>query len=270
MALIPCKVRSEVGGNLWVVRFPGHPGKSLALQSDWDQHTFAQACGKGTPDTTPVSDPLFTDLDPETITQCPDDYLAVTQTDPPGRFRPEGHPLADVCECPECGSGSVSLPEHPGDYFDCDSCGHSWPMNRHETARMNRTPEENREYVDAMAAGYLECALFTADEELIPPKSGEFDASPYLPRCPARLKAECRRICEAFYRARAADLSEWEGEQAGRDIWYCRNGHGAGFWDRDFGTKEQREALSAAARKLGEANLYRGRGGWFAIEGRGH
>lgn len=44
--------------------------------------------------------------------------------------------------------------------------------------------------------------------------------------------------CHAF-EAQAADLLEladangYDSEQAGRDFWFTRNGHGVGFWDRE-------------------------------------
>jgi hypothetical protein len=50
--------------------------------------------------------------------------------------RPVNHPLSDVDVCPACGDGSVSLPGYPGDCFDCDTCGHSWPPTRGQVAAM--------------------------------------------------------------------------------------------------------------------------------------
>lgn len=41
---------------------------------------------------------------------------------------------------------------------------------------------------------------------------------------------------------------------AGHDFWLTRNGHGAGFWDRDLG--ELGERLTRAAEAWGACNLY--------------
>lgn len=79
MALIRCNVESVCGGNAWEVTFPGHPGKSLFLQTDWDRHAFAAACGKADGDKNPSNDRRFIDLDPSDIDQCPDDYLDAAQ-----------------------------------------------------------------------------------------------------------------------------------------------------------------------------------------------
>ena len=38
--------------------------------------------------------------------------------------------------------------------------------------------------------------------------------------------------CLAFYSRIECFLSDDNVEQAGRDFWFTRNGHGVGFWDR--------------------------------------
>lgn len=53
--------------------------------------------------------------------------------------------------------------------------------------------------------------------------------------------AAIRRDCEAWQAANAALLEQayatgnYDESQAGRDYWFTRNGHGAGFWDRGLG-----------------------------------
>jgi hypothetical protein len=58
-------------------------------------------------------------------------------------FRPENHPLLcnsdpllSVDTCPKCGKQEVSLPAYPGDYFDCDVCGHSWSPTKEQIEMM--------------------------------------------------------------------------------------------------------------------------------------
>lgn len=51
-------------------------------------------------------------------------------------FRPQDHPCSYVTNCPKCHKESVSLPAYPGDYFDCEQCGHSWKMTRQQLAKM--------------------------------------------------------------------------------------------------------------------------------------
>ena len=53
-------------------------------------------------------------------------------------FRPHNHPLKNVTKCPHCRHRTVSLPGYPGDYFDCENCGHSWAPTRSQVKRMWR------------------------------------------------------------------------------------------------------------------------------------
>lgn len=61
--------------------------------------------------------------------------------------------------------------------------------------------------------------------------------------------------CTDFQVLAAADLAlayegEYDAEQAGRDFWLTRNGHGVGFWDRGLGDVGDR--LSKSAKTFGE------------------
>lgn len=49
---------------------------------------------------------------------------------------------------------------------------------------------------------------------------------------------------------------EMEWSQLGHDLWLTRNGHGAGFWDRDLG--ELGDALTEVAKRQGACDLYVG------------
>lgn len=51
-----------------------------------------------------------------------------------------------------------------------------------------------------------------------------------------------------------SEKRDYSAEQAGRDFWFTRNGHGVGFWDRGIGAAGN--ILSDAARKAGERNPY--------------
>lgn len=48
----------------------------------------------------------------------------------------------------------------------------------------------------------------------------------------------------------------YDEHQAGIDFWLTRNGHGAGFWDRDLG--EIGDKLTAAAETYRELGVYLG------------
>ncbi len=73
-----------------------------------------------------------------------------------------------------------------------------------------------------------------------------------------RIHADCRN----FQGKAAAALAEayergYSEQQAGIDFWLTRNGHGAGFWDREQLRGELGERLSAMCRHS-DIDLYRG------------
>lgn len=82
--------------------------------------------------------------------------------------------------------------------------------------------------LDLFTQGYIEALFFTEAEEL-----GEAVGFADLAPCTQEtIKADCAR----FYAANADDIAEYgDDERAGRDFWYSRNGHGAGFFDRGLG-----------------------------------
>ena len=50
----------------------------------------------------------------------------------------------------------------------------------------------------------------------------------------ARIHTDCREFERKASRLLSIAYSRgYEREQAGRDFWFTRNGHGVGFWDRD-------------------------------------
>lgn len=54
--------------------------------------------------------------------------------------------------------------------------------------------------------------------------------------------------------------AEYDEMQAGRDLWFTRQGHGVGYWDRKQLRQTDREALTTAAKAMGEANVEVSRG----------
>lgn len=127
-----------------------------------------------------------------------------------------------------------------------------------------------------MARGYIEAAFFTgvqcltldpdgetdcADGETY--RQGELDGVGF-----GNLDVESRAAMVAdslrFWISNATDIAaavahggasgDYDLEQAGRDLWFTRNGHGVGYWDRGLG--EIGDRLSGAARAYGETDLW--------------
>lgn len=70
---------------------------------------------------------------------------------------------------------------------------------------------------------------------------------------------EARKDCVRFQEENAADLAKYAnktGYSGGNDFWLTRNGHGAGYWDRDLG--EVGDRLTKAAHRYGETDAYSG------------
>lgn len=70
--------------------------------------------------------------------------------------------------------------------------------------------------------------------------------------------------CDKFQKEN--DLTGYHPKYAGHDFWLTRNGHGAGFWENDYGTEAQCEALTKAADAFGECYLYLGDDGKIYLE----
>lgn len=72
--------------------------------------------------------------------------------------------------------------------------------------------------------------------------------------------------CCAFLRLAKWHIKDWTMDQLGHDFWLTRNRHGAGFWDRDFGTEESRQALTKLSDVFGEIDLVMGDDGLLYLE----
>lgn len=123
----------------------------------------------------------------------------------------------------------------------------------------------------AFVRGYVECLFFTeespsiyteefealiAAEKEIP--EGSFPADCTTDDLSDEAWAAIERDCAEFQKAAAPVLEKayetgYDEEQAGRDFWFTRNGHGVGFWDRDdLEAAGVGDALSAIAKTFGE------------------
>lgn len=79
---------------------------------------------------------------------------------------------------------------------------------------------------------------------------------------PDETKQKAINDCAKFETENHIELTEayekfsYSKEQAGTDFWLTRNGHGAGFWDRNLGTIG--DDLTEACKAFGETDLYSG------------
>ncbi len=143
---------------------------------------------------------------------------------------------------------------------------------------MTTTTEENTtdgaDYpaaVDEMVSGYLVCALWAGLNWSVTTDHGGTEDNPVpwdddydISDISSEAITVAREFCGEFYIANADDLATYfpgsEPGQWGHDLYLTRNGHGAGFWDRYYGSDDSiRSAgrrLSEAAKVYGEADFF--------------
>lgn len=119
--------------------------------------------------------------------------------------------------------------------------------------------------LEEFVAAYIEAALWSSidnngDGESDASLSDSYYTEDIHPETMVRIRADCER----FLRENEIDLAAadygsdryTDSELAGHDFWLTRNGHGAGFWDRDMGDVGDR--LTKASHAFGHVDLYSG------------
>ena len=109
--------------------------------------------------------------------------------------------------------------------------------------------------LDEFTTGFLTALMWAdlSDEDGNP--LDEYGLSDLHPETVSMAKEECAKFQEenSDLLSKAYESGEWYNQaQAGHDFALTRNGHGAGFWDRDLG--EVGDKLSEEARAYGELN----------------
>jgi hypothetical protein len=125
--------------------------------------------------------------------------------------------------------------------------------------------------IDTFTVAYLQCVLFAetdnSDDNGGEPLDRNYDLGDFTVQAIEVAKADC----EKFQADNLDDIlktPDWHGsdsytcegylglECAGHDFWFTRNGHGVGFWDKEYYTKEEKNRLTKAAEAFGECSLY--------------
>lgn len=113
----------------------------------------------------------------------------------------------------------------------------------------------NQENLSSFIAGYVAALLWSSvvehDGETV--NADQFELSTQGADTCA---ADCLAFCNANGAFLARALGVYGAEQAGHDFALTRNGHGAGYWDRDELPQDVRDHLTEAARAAGEANVW--------------
>lgn len=102
--------------------------------------------------------------------------------------------------------------------------------------------------------GYIECALWTEQDDL----SSDAELHPDTINT---MEDHCRSFWASIVAAGLDDKlpDDYSPQQLGHDFWLTRNGHGAGFWDRDELARDGLgDQLTELAQQAGEVWLYQG------------
>lgn len=116
--------------------------------------------------------------------------------------------------------------------------------------------------MDAFTQAYIECALWSSNDNSDPETGGNplddnYGPEDIAPETLAKMAADCADFQKgnANHLSAAAESGE-DDERAGHDFWLTRHGHGAGFWDRGLG--KIGDYLTSAAKVYGSVDLYVG------------
>jgi hypothetical protein len=111
-------------------------------------------------------------------------------------------------------------------------------------------------YLEQVIDAYIECALWssTVGEEGTP-MDRDYSIADLAPSTVTAAYHDVAAFI-AHLETDNVDASSIGAVQMGHDIWLTRNGHGAGFWDRDLGALG--DTLTDIAHSYGEAYWYPG------------
>ncbi len=106
--------------------------------------------------------------------------------------------------------------------------------------------------IDEFQRAYMETALWAeSDPDTGEPLDKDFTIRDFAPETVEKMTDDCYRFQKNNF-----DLISHDLKRAGHDFWLTRNGHGAGFWDGDWG--KAGDKLTKASKKFGECELYVG------------
>ena len=112
----------------------------------------------------------------------------------------------------------------------------------------------------AFTLAYLECALWSSTDNSRDNGGDPLDDNYGIEDMAQSCIDSAIEDCDDFVAAHAELIGD-QLEQAGHDFWLTRNGHGAGFWDRDpsvYPKDPRGKVLTAASEVYGSVNLYIG------------
>ena len=104
--------------------------------------------------------------------------------------------------------------------------------------------ESTNNDIDKITRAYIEAALWTSEADNYSIDDIDDDT-----------KKDMKESVEYFVHVASDYFSDLTNEQIGHDFWLTRNGHGTGFWDREFINDEDKKQLTAISDIIGGADF---------------
>ncbi|MFN7883244.1 MAG: hypothetical protein ACK5PF_09560 [bacterium] len=127
----------------------------------------------------------------------------------------------------------------------------------------------NQQDKESATRAYLEAAEWTLDDDDAKPNGFSEQAREH-----ASAAVESFATRAGIYAGFAINRPGYDASRLGHDLWLTRNGHGAGFWDRDELEEPEGdtgpgvgEELTRHAEAMGECYAYTGDDGLLHIDG---
>jgi hypothetical protein len=124
--------------------------------------------------------------------------------------------------------------------------------------------EKSEHNIDIILNSYLECVIFTEEGHQEDNKNDPFEGKSIYDFSDDS-KIEAIEQIEWFVDAAGESLDDISDDSIGYNIWYTRNGHGVGFWDRGY-KKDVEDTLCHLCEVLGYADTWVGSNGKIHID----
>lgn len=118
--------------------------------------------------------------------------------------------------------------------------------------------------LDTFVKQYLVTALWSSNDESTPEGGEPMDANYSIDDISFETMQQAKADCKRFLELASDIIYKYDIETAGHDFWLTRNGHGAGFWDGDYG--DDGDLLTEICKTFGECNPWVGDDGKIYIE----
>jgi hypothetical protein len=156
-------------------------------------------------------------------------------------------------------SGMRAGPGRPGMKFERDDVVIETTLHPIELDGLNKNDKLNR--LDDFTRGYIEAALWSTNDESDEsggvPLDQNYETWDLTHEALDKMIKDCQSFQEENHEllSKIGNLLSGDAGRNGHDFWLTRNGHGAGFWDRDY-DEEVGKGLTDAAHAYGTVNLY--------------